>query len=241
MKILPAIDIMDGKCVRLFRGDYNKVSHYSDSPLIVAKRWKEMGAEWIHFIDLDGARYETPVNVKTAAEIKKNIEIKLEYGGGIRTMKDIESLLNIGIDRLIISTKALEDFDFIEKANISSGNKVIISLDFNENGVVLKKGWVDNTGYNAIDFGKKIFNTGVEEVIITDISRDGTLLGINRNIIKDFVASTGLKIYIAGGVSKIEDIVYLKSMENLGIKGVIIGKALYENKIDLREAIKVAA
>jgi phosphoribosylformimino-5-aminoimidazole carboxamide ribotide isomerase len=241
MEIIPAIDLIDGKCVRLFQGDYEKVSHYPYSPLEVAFKWKDMGAGWIHLIDLDGAKAGKPVNIETAALIKSKVDIKLEYGGGIRTLKDVKTLTEKGVDRLIISTKALEDFDFIEKAGILSGNRIIISLDFNKEGVVLKKGWLHQSEYNVMDYGRKIFQAGIREVIITDISKDGTLEGINRKIIKDFIQSTGLNVYIAGGVSKIEDIVYLKELESLGVKGAVIGKALYENKIDLREAIRMVS
>ena len=239
MEIIPAIDIIDGKCVRLFQGDYEKVSHYPYTPVEIAARWKDMGAKWIHLIDLDGAKKGKPVNLETAELIKKKINIRLEYGGGIRTLKDVESLVGIGIDRLIISTKALENFDFIREAGNLSGNKIIISLDFNSEGIILKKGWLQQSEYNVIDFGKRIFQSGIKEVIITDISKDGTLEGINRKIIKDFVESTGLSVYIAGGISRIEDIIYLRGLQNIGVKGAIIGKALYENRIDLSEAIRV--
>jgi len=239
MEIIPAIDIIDGKCVRLFQGDYEKVSHYPYTPVEIAARWKDMGAKWIHLVDLDGAKKGKPVNLETAELIKKKINIRLEYGGGIRTLKDVESLVGIGIDRLIISTKALEDFDFIREAGNLSGNKIIISLDFNSEGIILKKGWLQQSEYNVIDFGKRIFQSGIKEVIITDISKDGTLEGINRKIIKDFAESTGLSVYIAGGISRIEDIIYLRGLQNIGVKGAIIGKALYENRIDLSEAIRV--
>jgi len=239
MEIIPAIDIIDGKCVRLFQGDYEKVSHYPYTPVEIAARWKDMGAKWIHLIDLDGAKKGKPVNLETAKLIKKKINIRLEYGGGIRTLKDVESLVGIGIDRLIISTKALEDFDFIRKAGNLSGNKIIISLDFNSKGIILKKGWLQQSEYNVIDFGKRIFQSGIKEVIITDISKDGTLEGINRKIIKDFAESTALNVYIAGGISRIEDIIYLRGLQNIGVKGAIIGKALYENRIDLSEAIRM--
>jgi phosphoribosylformimino-5-aminoimidazole carboxamide ribotide isomerase len=239
MEIIPAIDIIDGKCVRLFQGDYEKVSHYPYTPVEIAARWKDMGAKWIHLVDLDGAKKGKPVNLETAELIKKKINIRLEYGGGIRTLKDVESLVGIGIDRLIISTKALENFDFIREAGNLSGNKIIISLDFNSEGIILKKGWLQQSEYNVIDFGKRIFQSGIKEVIITDISRDGTLEGVNRKIIKDFAESTGLSVYIAGGINRIEDIIYLRGLQNIGVKGAIIGKALYENRIDLSEAIRV--
>ncbi len=241
MEIIPAIDVIDGKCVRLFQGDYNKVTHYSDTPLETATRWKQMGASWIHLIDLDGARTGAPLNLQTAALIKKELDIKLEYGGGIRTLNDVKALTDIGADRLIVSTRALEDFEFIKKASSVSGNRIIISLDFNEEGIVLKKGWLASSDYSIFDFGKRIYKSGIKEIIITDISRDGTLEGINKKIIKDFVNSTGLGVYIAGGITRLEDIKFLKTLESAGVRGAIIGKALYENKIDLKEAIRMAA
>ncbi len=240
MEIIPAIDIINGSCVRLFKGDYKKISQYSTDPILVAKKWESLGASWIHIIDLDGAREGKPVNFEIAFNIKKNTNLKVEYGGGIRKIEDINLLLNMGIDKIIIGTKAIEDFDFLVNATGLANNKVIVSIDFNEKGIVLKRGWLLNSDYNFYDFGEKLFKTGILEVIITDTSRDGTLKGININIIRDFIVKTNLKVYVAGGINSIEDIIKLKKIEEIGIKGAIIGKALYENKIDLKKAIEIS-
>ncbi len=240
MEIIPAIDIINGLCVRLFKGDYKKISQYSTDPILVAKKWESLGASWIHIIDLDGAREGKPVNFEIAFNIKKNTNLKVEYGGGIRKIEDINLLLNMGIDKIIIGTKAIEDFDFLVNATGLANNKVIVSIDFNEKGIVLKRGWLLNSDYNFYDFGEKLFKTGILEVILTDTSRDGTLKGININIIRDFIVKTNLKVYVAGGINSIEDIIKLKKIEEIGIKGAIIGKALYENKIDLKKAIEIS-
>ena len=240
MEIIPAIDIINGSCVRLFKGDYKKISQYSTDPILVAKKWESLGASWIHIIDLDGAREGKPVNFEIAFDIKKNTNLKVEYGGGIRKIEDINLLLNMGIDKIIIGTKAIEDFDFLVNATGLANNKVIVSIDFNEKGIVLKRGWLLNSDYNFYDFGEKLFKTGILEVILTDTSRDGTLKGININIIRDFIVKTNLKVYVAGGINSIEDIIKLKKIEEIGIKGAIIGKALYENKIDLKKAIEIS-
>jgi phosphoribosylformimino-5-aminoimidazole carboxamide ribotide isomerase len=240
LEIIPAIDIINGSCVRLFKGDYKKISQYSTDPILVAKKWESLGASWIHIIDLDGAREGKPVNFEIAFNIKKNTNLKVEYGGGIRKIEDINLLLNMGIDKIIIGTKAIEDFDFLVNATGLANNKVIVSIDFNEKGIVLKRGWLLNSDYNFYDFGEKLFKTGILEVIITDTSRDGTLKGININIIRDFIVKTNLKVYVAGGINSIEDIIKLKKIEEIGIKGAIIGKALYENKIDLKKAIEIS-
>jgi len=240
MEIIPAIDIINGACVRLYKGDYDKKTKYFNNPLEAAKKWISCGARWIHFIDLDGAKEGYPKNLNIALKIKEENEVMIEYGGGVRNHDSLLMVLKAGVDRVIIGTRAIESLDSFNRFYEISGKKTIISLDFGKDCSVFKEGWLSASSLNLFDFGKKIKSYGSNEIIITDITRDGTLEGINIDMIKDFIKKTNLNVFVAGGISSIEDIKKLKEIEELGIKGAIIGKALYEGRIDLNEAIKIA-
>lgn len=240
MEIIPAIDIIGGACVRLYKGDYEKKIKYSDDPVEVAGKWVECGAKWIHLIDLDGARTGFPQNLGIAVRIKEKHNALIEYGGGIRSLETLKVVLAAGVDKIIIGTKAIENLESLKGFYIKSKGKIIISLDFGKENKVFKKGWLSGSDMDLFDLGKKIKDTGINEVIITDISRDGTLEGVNVDVIKEFLMKTHLEIYVAGGVSGINDIKKLKVIESYGIKGIIIGKALYEEKINLKEALEIA-
>lgn len=240
MEIIPAIDIIDGACVRLYKGDYEKKVKYFDDPVEVAGKWLEYGVKWIHLIDLDGARTGFPKNLEIAVKIKKKYNAFIEYGGGIRCLETLYKVMEAGVDKIIIGTKAIENFESLKEYHIKSKGKIIISLDFGKQNMVFKKGWLSGSDMDLFDFGKKIKDSGVNEVIVTDISRDGTLEGVNIDVIKEFLRKTYLEIYVAGGVSGIDDIKKLKKIESLGIKGVIIGKALYEEKINLKEVLEIS-
>lgn len=240
MEIIPAIDIIDGACVRLYKGDYEKKVKYFDDPVEVAGKWLEYGVKWIHLIDLDGARTGFPANLEIAVKIKKKYNAFIEYGGGIRSLETLNKVMDAGVDKIIIGTKAIENFESLKEYHIKSKGKIIISLDFGKQNMVFKKGWLSGSDMDLFDFGKKIKDSGVNEVIVTDISRDGTLEGVNIDVIKEFLRKTYLEIYVAGGVSGIDDIKKLKKIESLGIKGIIIGKALYEEKINLKEVLEIS-
>ena len=240
MIILPAIDIIEGQCVRLTRGDFNEKKKYFDDPVKVAEGWKEQGAEWIHIIDLDGARTGKISNLSIAAEIRDRLEVKVQYGGGIRDRGSIEKVLSEGIDRAILGTRAIEDGDFLKSCFKKYGKRIIISLDYGKNGAIYKNGWQRKSSKNIFDFLKKLETLGMEEVIITDIDRDGTLGGTNIEYLKKILMSASMSFIIAGGIGNIEDIKKLKKLEEHGISGVIAGKALYEGRVpmDLGEAIR---
>ncbi|MHB1274917.1 MAG: 1-(5-phosphoribosyl)-5-[(5-phosphoribosylamino)methylideneamino]imidazole-4-carboxamide isomerase [Candidatus Humimicrobiaceae bacterium] len=240
MEIIPAIDIIDGACVRLYKGDYEKKVKYFDDPVEVAGKWLEYGVKWIHLIDLDGARTGFPENLEIAVKIKKKYNAFIEYGGGIRSLETLNKVMEAGVDKIIIGTKAIENFESLKEYRIKSKGKIIISLDFGKQNMVFKKGWLSGSDMDLFDFGKKIKDSGINEVIVTDISRDGTLEGVNIDVIKEFLRKTYLEIYVAGGVSGIDDIKKLKKIESLGIKGIIIGKALYEEKINLKEVLEIS-
>jgi phosphoribosylformimino-5-aminoimidazole carboxamide ribotide isomerase len=241
MIIYPAIDIIDGQCVRLTRGDFGKKKKYFDDPLQVASRWKEKGASWIHVIDLDGARTGKVANLSIAESIKQKIGVKVQYGGGIRDFATMEKVLSAGIDRAILGTRAIEDRKFRESGFKEFGKNIIISLDFGKDGTIYKNGWQDRTSKNIFDFTGELEKLGMEEIIVTDIERDGTLEGTDTGRLSKILSTTTLSFIIAGGISRIEDIAELKKIESKGISGVIAGKALYEGKspMDLAEAIRI--
>jgi phosphoribosylformimino-5-aminoimidazole carboxamide ribotide isomerase len=241
--IIPAIDLIDGKCVRLTRGSFRTLRKYFDDPLKAAEKWKYEGADWLHIIDLDGARTGRQQNLKWALEIKQKIDIKIQYGGGIRNHERIRNILDEGIDKVILGTAAIENEDFLKESISGYKNRVVISLDYGSSGIVFKNGWQKESAVSIFESIKKVEQSGAGEVIVTDISRDGTLKGVNIEFIKKILESSGMKFIIAGGVGRIEDIANLKKIENMGISGVIIGKALYEgkNRINLREAIRIGA
>ena len=241
MLITPAIDLRDGKVVRLFRGSYAKETVYSDDPLAVAEQWKQQGAEILHIIDLDGALQGKPVNSRIIAKIIKKTGIKVHTGGGIRSMKNIQTLLDKGVFRVIMSTKVFDDDDFMSGIAPDMKEKIIVSIDAKA-GVVMNKGWTEQTVLTAQDAIRKVEQSGITMAIVTDVSSDGTLSGPNLSLLTGVLANTRVNILCAGGISGIEDIKTLRRLENdyNNLFGVIIGKALYEGKIDLKEAIDCA-
>lgn len=239
MLIIPAIDIIEGKCVRLTKGDFNTQKLYYDNPVEVAKRWKSEGAKLLHIVDLDGARTGTVKNLEAAIEIRKKVDIKIQYGGGIRDIETLKKVFNSEIERAIIGTKAIEDKDFLGKAVQDFGDRFVCSVDFGKGGMVFKNGWQRKTKVNIFDFARELEGLGIKEIIVTDISRDGTLRGPNLEAIKNILKETNLKLIIAGGISSLQDILNIRKFERLGVSGIIIGKALYEGKISLKEAIKL--
>jgi len=238
--VIPAIDIIDGQCVRLYKGDYNKKTVYGSDPVETALKWQSEGASWVHIIDLDGAKRGAPVNLKIVSSIKKATGLKIEYGGGIRDSNSAGKCIEAGVDKIILGTAALKDFEFFSRVYVENDGKAIISLDSSESGRILTEGWTKSIEISLADFALRLRKTGSNEAIITDVSRDGTLEGIDIKKIKDFLAKTGLGIFVAGGVTNIKDILKLKEIENMGVKGVIIGKALYENTIDLHAALQAS-
>jgi len=232
MKIFPAIDLHNGRAVRLYKGDYNQVTDYGN-PLDMAKKWKSLGASFLHLVDLDGAKEGSSLNLHAVKEIIDNVDIKLELGGGIRTIEKIEELLNLGLDRVIIGSKAL-DLEFVKEAIKKFGSdKIVIGLD-SRNMMISTHGWLDMTDINAYDFALKLKEIGVKNIIFTDISKDGTLEGINKEQTAK-MDSSGVTIIASGGAKSINDI---KTAKEIGCGGIILGKSIYNGDIDLEEAIK---
>lgn len=233
MRIYPAIDIKDGKCVRLLRGNFNDVTVYGDNPAQMAKKWEALGGEYIHVVDLDGALKGHGVNAEVIKEICNSVSVPVQTGGGIRSMADIEAKLSCGISRVIIGTKAVSDAEFVREAVKKYGDKIVIGIDAKD-GMVAIEGWEKTSEFTAVEFGKKMADLGVKTIIYTDIATDGTLMGPNVAAMAEMVKATGINIIASGGIGTVE---HIKSLIPTGVEGVICGRALYTGDVKLDEAI----
>ena len=236
MMIFPAIDLRGGHCVRLYKGDFSKEEIFSDHPGEMAKKWEGMGAEFLHVVDLDGARGGQSENLPAIREILSSVQIPIELGGGIRTMEQIESILSLGVRRVILGSAAVESPELVQEAVEKYGERVVVGIDARD-GIVAVKGWEESGGIDAVEFAKKMAAFGIRTVIHTDISRDGMLEGANRELYENMIQKLSLRLIASGGVSNIEDVAALK---NAGLYGAIIGKAYYTGAIDLRQAVEAA-
>ncbi|MDE7299701.1 MAG: 1-(5-phosphoribosyl)-5-[(5-phosphoribosylamino)methylideneamino]imidazole-4-carboxamide isomerase [Lachnospiraceae bacterium] len=235
MKLFPAIDIRNGQCVRLRQGQFHDVEVYSHIPVNIAKTFEAAGASYIHIVDLDGALAGRSVNEDVIRDIVENVSVPVEVGGGIRTVKDVENKLNLGVDRVIIGTKAVESPQFVRECIQRFGaERIVIGIDA-KNGMVATDGWEKISSYNAVQLALEMKELGVRTVVYTDISRDGMLQGPNIVHTREMVEQTGLDIIASGGVSSMKD---LDDLNSIPVHGVIIGKALYEHRIQLEEAVE---
>ncbi len=233
MKLYPAIDIKNGQCVRLQQGLFDATTVYSNEPFEVAKQFEAVGAKFLHIVDLDGALQGMGANDEALAQILKNVTIPLEIGGGIRTMQDIEHRLNMGVTRVILGTKAVESPEFVKEAIATFGaDKIVIGIDAKD-GMVAIKGWETISNVDAVTLALSMKDLGVKTIIYTDISKDGMLCGPNFVQTAKMVEATGLDIIASGGVSSMQD---LEQLENIGVEGAILGKAIYEKRVDLKVA-----
>ncbi len=236
MRIYPAIDIIDGACVRLVQGDYSQKTKFADNPIDVAKRWQNMGGEFIHIVDLDGAKSGTMPNFNLICDIAKAVDVPIEVGGGIRSMEAVEKYLDNGVERVIIGTSALSDPDFVRTAVEKYGERIAVGIDA-KNGLVAVNGWEEVSHKTAIDMAKQMEAIGVSYIIYTDIATDGMLNGPNIDAMAEMVSEVKTKIVASGGVTTVEDI---KKLKEVGVEGAIIGKALYTDRIDLKIAVDAA-
>ena len=234
MKIYPAIDIKDGKCVRLLRGSFDDVTVYGDNPAEMARKWESLGGEYIHVVDLDGALKGHGVNAESIKKICKAVNVPVQTGGGIRSISDIEAKLECGISRVIIGTKAVSDADFVKEAVKRYGDKIVIGIDAKD-GMVAIEGWEKTSECRAVEFAKKMEEIGVKTIIYTDIATDGTLMGPNVDAMREMVNNTNMDIIASGGIGNIE---HIKALIPTGVEGVITGRALYTGNINLCDAIK---
>ncbi len=239
MLIIPAIDILDGCVVRLVQGRTNK-KIYSRFPLKAAKHWLKQGAKILHIVDLDGAFSGRPKNLNLVKEIAESVNVPVQFGGGVRSMETIKTLLKAGVWRVILGTKAVTDKVFLKKAFAKFKDRIIVSIDVKDKDVLIK-GWKSSgKKTNVITCASFLKDLGFKEVIYTDTLKDGTLKGPNIKGIKEFLKGTGLNVIASGGISCLDDLRRLKELQRQGLVGVIIGKALYEGRFTLSEALRVA-
>ena len=236
MLIYPAIDLYGGKAVRLYKGDYNQMTVYSENPAEVGVKFKNAGAERVHLVDLEGAKSGTTPNFETVLKIKNASGLFCEIGGGIRSMDVVDRYVSAGIDRVILGTAAVTSSGFVEQAVNKYAGKIAVGIDIKD-GFVAIKGWTEKSELNAMDFARKMQDIGVKTLVCTDISKDGAMQGTNHALYKELSEKFSMDIIASGGVSSVEDV---KRLAALNIHGAIIGKAYYIGAIDLSEAIEVA-
>lgn len=236
MQIFPATDILGGKVVRLTKGDYNQVKIYADSPAEMALEFMKVGATNLHMVDLDGAKDGAPVNFEAIREAAKIKDLFIEVGGGIRDMKRVEDYLSLGVRRVILGTAAVRNYPFVEEAVKEFGNAIAVGVDAKD-GFVAVSGWQETTSVKSVEFCKKLRDTGVATVIYTDISKDGMLSGTNLKVYGELSEIKGLNIVASGGITFVNEIEKLRDMN---IYGAIVGKAVYEGKLSLKDALKAA-
>ncbi len=236
MNIIPAIDLLGGKAVRLVKGDYEKVTVYSDDPAAVAESFERAGAKYLHVVDLDGAKDGTTANFETIKRIIQRTDLSVEVGGGIRTLDKVRQYIDIGVDRVIIGTAAVTDPDFLSEAVSLYGERIVVGVDIKD-GFVAIKGWLEISELSCKEFCKKLEAFGVKTIICTDISKDGMMSGTNRELYRELYDEFELNIIASGGVSSMEDIAVLS---NMGLFGAIVGKAIYTGAINLSDVIRLA-
>ena len=235
MKIFPAIDLYEGKAVRLLKGNYNDLTVYSENPIEIAKDFESQGATELHTVDLEGARDGGTPNIEIIKDFVKNTNLNVEVGGGIRSMETVEAYLNAGVRRVILGTAAVTDEKFLVEAVEKYGDKIAVGADIKD-GKVAIKGWVEKSEYSTCDFFEKLEKIGVSTVICTDISKDGAMQGTNRELYKELSEKFSVNIIASGGVSSLDDV---KALNDMSLFGAIIGKAYYTGAIKISDALEV--
>ncbi len=238
MVIIPAIDIKDGQCVRLYQGDMDRETVYYESPVDAARQWVEQGAELLHVVDLNGAVEGHPVHKQEVAAICTGLGVPVELGGGLRSLESVEEAMEAGIERVVIGTAAYESQDFLRSLCKRFPGKIVVGIDA-RGGRVAIRGWQKETSMDAVDLARRCERDGASRIIYTDISRDGTALGLNFDETSRLARALKIPVIASGGVASLEDIRRLQDLEKDGVEGVIIGRALYSEAFSLREAIAV--
>ncbi|MDA0815616.1 MAG: 1-(5-phosphoribosyl)-5-[(5-phosphoribosylamino)methylideneamino]imidazole-4-carboxamide isomerase [Chloroflexi bacterium] len=236
MEIIPAIDILNGKCVRLAQGDYSRETVFGDDPVAMALRWVSQGAKRIHVVDLDGARSGLPTNAEIVSDIADSTNAAVQTGGGIRNMEAVNRLLDAGVDRVVIGTAAVKDPQFLREAVATAGEHLIVSVDAREGRVSLE-GWTEATNISAIQLIERLSSSGVGRIVYTDILRDGVTDGPNFEMYERLTSATSVKVIAAGGVGSVDDI---RRLSECGVEAAIVGRALYTGDIKLSEAFHAA-
>jgi len=234
MEVIPAIDILEGKCVRLYRGDYDRSVIFNDNPVDVAKKWAELGATRMHVVDLDGAKEGKTTNYRAIEAIVKSISIPVQVGGGLRDRQSISQLLDLGVARTIVGTIAVERPELVKEILAEFPGKIAIAIDARD-GKVATRGWLETSPIAAVELAQNFPRAAA--IIYTDIHRDGTLSGVNEEVLREMAEAVEIPVIASGGVSGLTDLLSLLALEPIGVTGVIIGKALYTGDVDLSEAI----
>lgn len=240
MLIIPAIDILDGQCVRLQQGEYTRKTVYSDDPSSIAQQWEKAGAQYLHIVDLDGAKLGYPKNLDVVVKMASSVSIPVELGGGIRDLDTIEKILKMGIQRVVLGTIAYSYADMVEEAATRYADRIAVGIDA-RNGRVMIKGWIEKTDIPALELAKRIVRAKIKTLIYTDISKDGMLEGPNLKAIKEFACHTKAAVIASGGISSTKDITNLNNLKCPNLTGAIIGKALYTGQMRLQDAIAAAS
>jgi len=238
MELIPAIDLMNGKCVRLFKGDFNKRKDFTKEPHEQAKFWEREGAKYLHIVDLDAAKTGFPTNDKSIKKIAKSVNIPIQIGGGIRSQERIEQLFSYGIEKVIMGTSAIENKELVKDLSSKFPRRIIVGID-TKDGKVSTRGWLEQSDILATDLVKEFSSFKIASFIVTDINTDGTLEGTNEDFIKRILEITDIPVIASGGIGSISDLLSLVKFDNSGLTGVIVGKALYENKFTINEANNV--
>ena len=236
MEIIPAIDLLNGKCVRLNQGNFNQVTKFNSDPVKQAQIWESLGAKRLHLVDLDGAKTGEPINDLIIKEIKKSIAIPIQLGGGIRSIDRAKELFGIGIDRIILGTIAIENQELVKDLSKEYPKRVAVGIDAKE-GMVATRGWLKQSEISSLDLAKQLNDLELAAIISTDIATDGTLKGPNVRALREIAEISINPVIASGGIGSIADLISLADFENEGIKGIIVGRALYDGSIDLKEAL----
>ncbi|HGY5535511.1 MAG: 1-(5-phosphoribosyl)-5-[(5-phosphoribosylamino)methylideneamino]imidazole-4-carboxamide isomerase [Prochlorococcus sp.] len=235
MEIIPAIDLLNGSCVRLHQGDYEKVTHFNEDPVAQALDWQQQGATRLHLVDLDGAKSGQPVNDSSVRAIISALNIPVQLGGGVRTLQRAEELLAFGLERVILGTVAIEQPQLVKQLAQNNPGRIVVGIDAN-NGKVATRGWTSQSEISATDLAIDFNQAGIAAIISTDIATDGTLAGPNLEALRAMANSSSVPVIASGGVGCMADLLSLLALEPYGVTGVIVGRALYDGAVDLREA-----
>lgn len=237
MDVIPAIDLLDGRCVRLYQGDYQQSQIYDENPVEIARKWTDLGATRLHIVDLDGAKQGEPVNLTTIEAIVKSVTIPIQVGGGLRNSSSIAQLLNLGVERTIVGTIAVENPALVQELCQKFPGQIVVGIDA-RNGKVATRGWLKTSKVLATDLAQQMVQLGAAAIIYTDIHRDGTLSGPNHKALRELASHIEIPVIASGGVSSLTDLLGLLSLEAVGVTGTIIGKALYTGDLNLVEALR---
>ena len=236
MEILPAIDLLDGACVRLHQGDYDQVTRFSEDPVAQALSWQSQGATRLHLVDLDGAKWGEPINDAAVRAITAALDIPVQLGGGVRSLERAEELIACGLDRVILGTVAIEQPQLVQELAQRHPGRIVVGIDAND-GRVATRGWIEQSDVLATDLAKQFSAAGIAAIITTDIATDGTLAGPNLEALRTMAQSSAVPVIASGGIGCMADLLSLLPLEPLGVTGVIVGRALYDGRVDLAEAI----